>query len=68
MTLGHLVHGLVRRGHQVTIIRPRQRAEQGAPAFQASGPITQHLLPGLPIPGYPLLRLGLPAGIGLPRA
>jgi glycosyltransferase involved in cell wall biosynthesis len=67
MTLGHLVHGLVRRGHQVTIIRPRQRAEQGAASLQADGPIVQHLLPGLPIPGYPLLRFGLPAGGRLRR-
>jgi glycosyltransferase involved in cell wall biosynthesis len=67
MTLGHLVHGLTRLGHQVTIIRPRQRAEQGAPALQVNGPVTQHLLPGLPIPGYPLLRFGLPAGGRLRR-
>ncbi|MDI1319787.1 MAG: glycosyltransferase, partial [bacterium] len=67
MTLGHIVHGLVRRGHQVTIIRPRQRAEKSAPVLQVSGPISQHLLPGLPIPGYPLLRFGLPAGGRLRR-
>ena len=67
MTLGHLVHGLVRRGHQVTVIRPRQRAERDAASFQVNGPIVQHLLPGLPIPGYPLLRFGLPAGGKLRR-
>lgn len=67
MTLGHLVHGLTRLGHTVTIIRPRQRAERGAPALQVDGPVTQHLLPGLPIPGYPLLRFGLPAGGRLRR-
>jgi len=67
MTLGHLVHGLTCLGHQVTIIRPRQRAEQDAPALQVNGPVTQHLLPGLPIPGYPLLRFGLPAGGRLRR-
>ncbi|WP_197677745.1 glycosyltransferase family 1 protein [Opitutus sp. GAS368] len=67
MTLGHLVHGLTQRGHQVTIIRPRQRAEKGAPALQVNGAVTQHLLPGLPIPGYPLLRFGLPAGRCLRR-
>jgi glycosyltransferase involved in cell wall biosynthesis len=67
MTLGHLVHGLTRLGHQVTIIRPRQRAEKGAAALQVNGPVSQHLLPGLPIPGYPLLRFGLPAGARLRR-
>lgn len=67
MTLGHLVQGLTRLGHQVTIIRPRQRAEKGAAALQVDGAVTQHLLPGLPIPGYPLLRFGLPAGSRLRR-
>ncbi len=62
MTLGRLVDGLAARGHRVTIIRPRQRHE--SPRFS----VTQRLacrqvrLPGVPIPGYPQLRLGLPAG------
>lgn len=61
MTLGRLVDGLALRGHQITIIRPRQRHE--SPRFS----VTQRLacrqvrLPGVPIPGYPQLRLGLPA-------
>ncbi len=67
MTLGHLVHGLTQRGHQVTVIRPRQRREHAMAAFQDTGAVTQHLLPGLPIPGYPLLRFGLPAGGRLRR-
>jgi glycosyltransferase involved in cell wall biosynthesis len=67
MTLGHVVHGLTQLGHEVTVIRPRQRAEQGAPALRVNGPVTEHLLPGLPIPGYPLLRFGLPAGDRLRR-
>jgi glycosyltransferase involved in cell wall biosynthesis len=67
MTLGHLVQGLVRRGHRLTIIRPRQRAEKDAAAVQVDGAITQYLVPGLPIPGYPLLRFGLPAGRQLRR-
>lgn len=62
MTLGRLVDGLAARGHRITIIRPRQRHE--SPRFS----VTQRLacrqvrLPGVPIPGYPQLRLGLPAG------
>src|SRR5258708_20516680 len=67
MTLGHLVLGLTRRGHQVTIPRPRQRAEKGAPALQVNGPVPQHLVPGMPIAGYPVLRFGLPAGRRLRR-
>jgi glycosyltransferase involved in cell wall biosynthesis len=62
MTLGHLVEGLAARGHRLTIIRPRQRSEKNAPAVQTKGQVTQHLVSGLPIPGYPLLRFGLPAG------
>ncbi len=62
MTLSRLVDGLAQRGHRVTIVRPRQRHE--SPRFS----VTQRLacrqvrLPGLPMPGYPQLRLGLPAG------
>lgn len=62
MTLGRLVDGLAARGHRITIIRPRQRHE--SPRFS----VTQRLagrqirLPGVPIPGYPQLRLGLPSG------
>ena len=61
MTLGRLVDGLAARGHRITIVRPRQRHE--SPRFS----VTQRLacrqirLPGVPIPGYPQLRLGLPA-------
>ncbi len=61
MTLGRIVDGLAARGHRLTIVRPRQRHE--SPRFS----ITQRLacrqvrLPGVPIPGYPQLRLGLPA-------
>jgi len=62
-----LVHGLAGRGHRITIIRPRQRAEKGAAAPRVDGAVTQHLLPGLPIPGYPLLRFGLPAAGRLRR-
>ncbi len=61
MTLGRLVDGLAQRGHRVTIVRPRQRHE--SPRFS----VTQRLacrqvrLPGIPMPGYPQLRIGLPA-------
>lgn len=62
MTLGRIVDGLTARGHRLTIVRPRQRNETGGPAERQEGPVSQLLLPGLPIPGYPLLRFGLPAG------
>jgi len=62
MTLGHLVDGLARRGHRLTIIRPRQRHE--SPRFSVTQRVScrQVRLPGVPIPGYSQLRLGLPAG------
>ena len=62
MTLGRIVDGLALRGHRITVIRPRQRHE--SPRFS----VTQRLacrqvrLPGVPMPGYPQLRVGLPAG------
>lgn len=61
MTLGRLVDGLAQRGHRLTIIRPRQRHE--SPRFSVTQRVAcrQVRLPGIPIPGYPQLRLGLPA-------
>jgi len=60
MTVGRLVDGLRLRGHRVSVIRPRQgRADLGSPQEIA--------VPGLPLPGYPGLRFGLPAGGRLAR-
>lgn len=58
MTFGVIASELGRRGHEVTVYRPkRPDLSDGAshPEFR------EVPLPGLPIPGYPLLRLGLPA-------
>jgi glycosyltransferase involved in cell wall biosynthesis len=61
MTLGRLVDGFALRGHRVTIIRPRQRHE--SPRFSVTHRVAcrQVRLPGVPIPGYSQLRLGLPS-------
>jgi glycosyltransferase involved in cell wall biosynthesis len=60
MTVGRLVGGLRERGHRVSVIRPRQnKADLGGEHELA--------LPGLPLPGYPGLRFGLPAGRRLAR-
>ncbi len=60
MTLGRLVDGMRQRGHRVRVVRPRQgRADAGGECELA--------LPGLPLPGYPGLRFGLPAGRALLR-
>ena len=52
-TVSRYVQGLSERGHRVSLVRPRQHARdlgQGA-----------LLVPGLPLPGYQGLRMGLPA-------
>lgn len=56
MTLSHLVGGLCTRGHAVTVVRPRQ----GKGDIPVSTPWREYLCPGIPIPGYPQLRAGLP--------
>ena len=61
MTLSHLVDGLAQRGHRITIIRPRQRQESPRYSVTQRVGCRQVRLPGVPIPGYPQLRLGLPA-------
>jgi len=64
MTFGHIARELGRRGHQVTVFRPKRddlAAPDSNPGYREVG------LPGMPIPGYPLLRLGLPAASTLRR-
>jgi glycosyltransferase involved in cell wall biosynthesis len=64
MTLGRLVEALRRRGHFVQLIRPRQ----GNSDHAASGEQFEEVLkPGIPIPRYGGLRLGLPDKRGLIR-
>ena len=58
MTLGRMVDGLLRRGHSLQLVRPRQSADDTAGAH---GRIDQFLVIGLPIPGYSGLKFGLPA-------
>jgi glycosyltransferase involved in cell wall biosynthesis len=62
MTLGRLVNGLARRRHRVTVIRPRQRHESPRYSVTQRLACRQVRLPGIPMPGYPQLRIGLPAG------
>ena len=60
MTVGRLVSGLRARGHLVSVVRPRQgRGDAGREHELA--------LPGMPLPGYPGLKFGLPAGRRLMR-
>jgi glycosyltransferase involved in cell wall biosynthesis len=53
MTLSRIVEGLRARGATVEVVRPRQKQEQGATA--------DFLVPGVAIPFYTSLRIGLPA-------
>ncbi len=62
MTLGRLVDGLAARGHRLTIVRPRQRHESPRCTVTQRLACRQVRLSGLPIPRYPQLRFGLPAG------
>jgi glycosyltransferase involved in cell wall biosynthesis len=64
MTIGRMVAGLQSRRHQVQLIRPRQGREDRP----ASGPDYEEVLkPGIPIPRYDTLKLGLPAKQALTR-
>lgn len=60
MTVGRLVGGLRANGHRVEVLRPRQGQDD-------TGGEMESPLPGLPLPGYPGLRFGLPAGRALAR-
>lgn len=64
LTLARLVDGLRGRGHDVQVVRPRQgRLDRARQAPELSETLTA----GLPIPGYPGLRLGLPCRRTLQR-
>jgi glycosyltransferase involved in cell wall biosynthesis len=57
MTLSRLVGGLRARGHAVEVVRPRQKAELAA---GGTGGTIDYVVPGVPIPFYSALRMGLP--------
>ncbi len=65
MTFGVIAGELGRRGHSIAVYRPWRR---DLPDPKAPSNYRQIPMPGLPIPGYPLLRMGLPAGGKLRRA
>ena len=67
MTVARLVDGLRQRGHQLQLVRPRQLAHEAGVMATAGDPFHELLLRGLPIPRYPQLKMGLPAGRALLR-
>lgn len=63
-TLRHLCQGLMQRGHRVTVIRPRQQHESKGQFASAGDALftREHVVTGVPLPGYPDLRFGLVRG------
>lgn len=69
MTLNRLASGLAHRGHSVEVIRPRQTAETRSrgTAFTEENGVSHWLVPGMPIPLYKSLRVGLPVAPALQK-
>lgn len=57
MTLFSLVRGLKEKGHEVQVVRPRQKSGE---VSDSGLNIEQFSVVGVPIPGYSGLRIGLP--------
>ena len=64
MTLGQMVKALQLREHQIQLIRPRQH---GTDSPEPEHNLEQVLRPGVPIPRYAGLKIGLPAKSALRR-
>ncbi len=64
-TVGLMVEALIERGHEIHLVRPRQGPEPDAPRRPK---FRQRLVPGMPIPLYPDLRLGLVSRRSLQRS
>ena len=58
MTLGRLTAGLQERGYKVDVVCPGRPEREGESAL----PVSLVEVSGIPIPRYPELRFGLPAG------
>ena len=67
MTLERLVRGLVDRGHDVTVVRPRPAAPETPEAATRASSERIVTVRGMPIPCYPEMRFGFPAGGTLRR-
>jgi len=64
-TIGLMVEGLCARGHSVQLVRPRQhRADRGADGAH----FHELLRPGIPVPRYTQLKMGMPGSRALAHA
>jgi glycosyltransferase involved in cell wall biosynthesis len=64
-TIGLMAEGLQKRGHAIQLVRPRQNGHDHAmdtPGF------AEVLRPGIPIPRYAQLKMGMPSGRMLANA
>ena len=61
-TVARFVDGLRALDHHVLVVRPKQKCDQAAPSGNISPRSSTLLCTSLPIPRYPQLRMGLPAG------
>ena len=59
MTIGRMLDGLLVRGHQVQLARPRQHRGD---LPRTGAQLEELLVAGVPLPRYQGLRMGLPAG------
>ena len=64
-TMGLMAEGLQRRGHSIQLVRPRQNGHDHASSQEN---FEEVLRPGIPIPRYTQLRMGMPSRRHLERA
>jgi len=57
-TIGLMAEGLQRRGHSIQLVRPRQNGHDHAANLESFQEI---LRPGIPIPRYSSLKMGMPS-------
>lgn len=64
MSLSRLINSLLDRGHSIDLyrVRPHEQGNVTESSVPVNGGFTETVLAGLPIPAYPELRMGLPAG------
>ena len=65
MTVGRMLDGLLERGHQVQVVRPRQHPDDQP---RCEGALQEMLVASVPLPRYAGLRMGLPAAAAMARA